>query len=222
VPAKEFYGIKAPGYIGTGTSQQEFRFNCATYPGGRLSCYWFGTNTGLGYNGGSGNPGDIAAQYGWHVAVVDQAEDGTWGKVVVWNGNAVTSVEKTVSREQAYAGAILEYQIMVKNLTPVAQEFTLSDPIPANTEIVRRINYNPATNAVEWSGVLEPWGFKTFHVYVRIKSGTPGGTALVSTATVKDGAVGGSASATTTVKVLPPYRGHRDDVGVNEMVIRGN
>jgi len=56
---------------------------------------------------------------------------------------------------------------------------------------------------------------------VRIKSGTPGGTAIVNTATLEDDSVGGSASATTIVKTLPPYRGHRADVDVNEMVIRG-
>jgi CSLREA domain-containing protein len=135
---------------------------------------------------------------------------------------AVTSLEVTVNREQAYAGAILEYKLMVRNLTADAQAFAVSDPIPQNTEIVRRINYNPATNAVEWSGVLEAWGFGTFTVYVRIVSGTAGGTAIVNTATLEDGGVGGSASATTTVKMLPPYRGHREDVDVNEMVIRGN
>jgi len=45
---------------------------------------------------------------------------------------------------------------------------------------------------------------------------------IVNTATLKDDGVGGSASATTIVKTLPPYRGHRTDVDVNEMVIRGN
>jgi uncharacterized repeat protein (TIGR01451 family) len=122
-----------------------------------------------------------------------------------------------VNREQAYTGAILEYNLMVRNLTGVAQKFTVSDPIPENTEIVRRINYDPATNSVEWSGVLEPWGFKTFTVYVRIASGTPGGTAIVNTATIEDDAASGSASATTIVKTLPPYRGHREGLDVNEV-----
>jgi hypothetical protein len=133
----------------------------------------------------------------------------------------LTSLEMTVNRGEAYAGAILEYKLTVRNLTPAEQAFAVTDPIPANTEIVRRINYNPATNAVEWSGVLEPWGFKTFTVYVRIKSGTPGGTAIVNTATIQDDAASCSASATTIVKTLPPYRGHRADVDVNEVVIRG-
>ena len=110
---------------------------------------------------------------------------------------------------------------MVRNLTGAAQAFTVTDPILGNTEIVRRIDYNPAANSVEWSGVLEPWGFKTFTVYVRILSGTPGGTAIVNTATIEDDASSGSASATTTVKMLPPYRGHRAEVDVNEVVVRG-
>jgi len=63
----------------------------------------------------------------------------------------------------------------VTNLTANAQPFTVTDPIPANTEIVRRINYDPATNSVVWTGVVEPWGFRTAQVYVRVKSGTPGG-----------------------------------------------
>jgi hypothetical protein len=45
---------------------------------------------------------------------------------------------------------------------------------------------------------------------------------IVNTATIQDDAASGSASATTVVKILPPYRGHRDDVEVNEIVIRGN
>jgi immune inhibitor A len=215
VPATADYAVKAPGYNGT----DRFRFDCSLNAAGQVLCYSYAS--GIGVVGGTGNPGDSGAQYGWHVALVDQAEDGTWGKVVVWNSNAVTTLEKTVNREQAYTGSILEYQLKVQNLTPVTQEFTVTDPIPANTEVVRSINYNPATNAIEWSGVLEPWGFKTFYVYVRIKSGTPGGTAIVNKATLEDGAVGGSASATTIVKTLPPYRGHRADVDVNEIVIRG-
>ena len=134
----------------------------------------------------------------------------------------LTSLEVKVNRAQAYAGSVLEYQLKVRNLTPAVQSFAVSDPIPANTEIVRRINYNPAANAVEWSGVVEPWGFKTFTVYVRIVSGTPGGTAIVNTATIEDEPGGGNASATTIVKMLPPYQGHRADVEVNEMVIGGN
>jgi uncharacterized repeat protein (TIGR01451 family) len=134
----------------------------------------------------------------------------------------LTSLEMVVNRGQAYAGAILQYTFKVRNLTPSAQAFAVIDPIPANTEIVRRINYNASTNSVEWSGVVEPYGFKTSTVYVRINPGTPGGTAIVNTATLVDEPGGGSASATTIVKMLPPPRGHWADIDVNEVVIRGN
>jgi hypothetical protein len=72
-----------------------------------------------------------------------------------------------------------------------------------------------------WAGVVEPWSFRTTQVYVRIASGTPGSTAIVNTATIEDDSGSGSASATTIVKTLPPYRGHRADVDVNEVVLRG-
>ncbi|MEW6585115.1 MAG: M6 family metalloprotease domain-containing protein, partial [Nitrospirota bacterium] len=49
VPSKEFYGIHAPGY----TANEEFRFACSRAAGGRLGCYWLGTSTGLGYDGGT-------------------------------------------------------------------------------------------------------------------------------------------------------------------------
>jgi immune inhibitor A len=217
VPAKSAYAVKAPGYNGT----DRFRFGCSTNAIGQVLCYSYAT--GLGYPGGTGNPGDDAAQYGWHVALVDQAEDGTWGKVVVWNSPAVTTLEKTVNREQAYAGNILMYQLKVRNLTPLPQKFAVSDPIPANTEIVRRDGYyDSATNTVNWTGTVEPGGVKVHYVWVRVKSGTPGGTEIVNTATLKDDAVGDSASATTKVKILPPPRGHRVDANSSETVLRGN
>jgi uncharacterized repeat protein (TIGR01451 family) len=142
---------------------------------------------------------------------------------LAFDGNLpATTLEKKVNREQAYAGSILMYELWVRNMTALPQNFVVSDPIPANTEAVRHINYDPATNSIVWSGVVEPWGFKVFHVYVRVKSGTPGGTMIGNTATRQGTPYGFNASATTTVKKLPPYRGHRADVEVNEMVIRGN
>jgi uncharacterized repeat protein (TIGR01451 family) len=144
------------------------------------------------------------------------------GRLVFDGSLPATTLEKTVNREQAYTGSILMYELKVQNLTDQPQSFVVIDPIPANTEVVRRINYDPATNSIVWSGVLDPWGFKTFYVYVRVKSGTPGGTMIGNTATRQGSPYGFNASVTTTVKTLPPYRGHRADVDVNEMVIRGN
>ena len=85
VPAQDFYGVKAPGYVGTGAGQEEFRFDCASTNTGRLGCYWFGANTGLGYDGGTGNPGDIDAQFGWRADLIEEAPDHTWATVRVYN-----------------------------------------------------------------------------------------------------------------------------------------
>ncbi|MCX7004857.1 MAG: immune inhibitor A [bacterium] len=71
IPAKVFYGIKAPGY----TRNQEFRYRAQrVMPAGLLGCYYLGANTGLGYDGGSGNPVDVAGQYGWNVRILSQSD----------------------------------------------------------------------------------------------------------------------------------------------------
>jgi immune inhibitor A len=172
---------------------------------------------------GTGNPGDDGVQYGLHLAVVDKADDGSWGKIAVWNSPGATVLEKKVNREQAYAGSILMYELKVRNLSPIPQKFLVSDPIPENTEIVRRDGYYDfATNTVNWTSTVEPFGVKTHFIWVRVKPGTPGGTEIVNTAVLEDDAVGDSASATTKVKMLPPPRGHRADVDLTETVIRGN
>ncbi|MBC8422396.1 MAG: immune inhibitor A, partial [Chloroflexi bacterium] len=88
IPATQFYGIKAPGY----TANEEFRFNCSPILSGPytgyLSCYWLGADTGLGYDDGTGNPGDYAGQYGWHVVLIEEAADHTWGRVRIYNDQA--------------------------------------------------------------------------------------------------------------------------------------
>jgi immune inhibitor A len=93
VPATGVYPLSAMGYDGTGanpsSSDREFRFRCTPYLdgpfAGYLSCYWFGSGVGLGYEGGTGNPGDYGLQYGWHVELIEEAEDHTWATVRIWN-----------------------------------------------------------------------------------------------------------------------------------------
>ncbi|GEM_PF-1291594 len=70
IPAKVFYGIKAPGY----TRNQEFRYAAQRTSTGTLACYYLGTGTGLGYDGGSGNPMDVTGQYGWNVRILSQSD----------------------------------------------------------------------------------------------------------------------------------------------------
>jgi hypothetical protein len=83
IPSTALYGIKAPGYVGTGAGQQELRFDCASTNTGRLGCYWFGAGVGAGYDGGSGNPGDVMGQYGWHAQILDQTL--YTATVKIWN-----------------------------------------------------------------------------------------------------------------------------------------
>jgi immune inhibitor A len=86
VPSYAFYGIRAPGY----TADEEFRFNCSRSAGGYLSCYYLGLNTGLGYDGGTGNPSDAAGQYGWNARILDQSD--TAAKLMIWNSGCVDNL----------------------------------------------------------------------------------------------------------------------------------
>jgi immune inhibitor A len=89
LPSKVFYGVRAPGYIGTGgTGDQEWRYECSSNNGGRLYCYYFGPNAGLGYNGTWGAPGIVQGEYGWHIKILEEAPDHTWAKVQIWNAPA--------------------------------------------------------------------------------------------------------------------------------------
>jgi hypothetical protein len=140
-----------------------------------------------------------------------------------FDGNLGTTLEKKVNREQAYAGNILMYELKVRNLTSLPQTFMVRDPIPENTEIVRRDGYYDfASNTVNWTGTVEPFGIKMHYIWVRVKPGTPGGTEIVNRATLTGDVFGFNASAATTVKILPPPRGHRADIALSETVIRGN
>jgi hypothetical protein len=107
VPAKEFYGIKAPGYMGN----QEFRFACTPYLSGPntgyLGCYWYGSATGLGYDGGTGNPGDIGAQFGWHVEILEQTSQ--TATVRVWNSLNEAEQEFVADVDTAAPDDVVEY-----------------------------------------------------------------------------------------------------------------
>jgi len=117
VPASAPYPVKAPGYIGTGgTTDQEWRFDCSRYTGGLLSCYYYGANTGLGYNGGTGNPGDYGVQYGWHVQLLSQSADGMTATVKIWNAPRDADQAFFPNRTTARAGDTIQYTyVMTQN-----------------------------------------------------------------------------------------------------------
>lgn len=117
MPSKEFYGIKAPGYIGSlsNSVENELRFSCIPNIYGTVSCYWFGQNTGLGYDGGTGNPGDVFGQYGWHVQVLEEAEDHSWARVRVWNSLYDAEMNFDASTQEVRAGDVITYTFSVQN-----------------------------------------------------------------------------------------------------------
>jgi immune inhibitor A len=91
VPAKEDYGVKAPGYNGT----DRFRFGCSLNAAGQVLCYSYAS--GLGYAGGTGNPGDSNVDYGWRVQILEQSDK--TAKLAIWNAHhfGVYAPNKTVA-----------------------------------------------------------------------------------------------------------------------------
>jgi len=149
---------------------------------------------------GSGNPGDNAVQYGLHLAVVDKAKDGTWGKIAVWNSPALLKANVKVNKAQARPGQMLTYMVTLRNTTPASQSFALDAPIPANTAFVHGMYYDAAKNSIHLEGKLPPYGMRVVGYIVKVAPGTPAGTVITNQVTVTDGALGANASATTTIK----------------------
>ncbi len=115
IPATKLYGINAPGYL----ANEEFRFNCSPYTSGpflgALGCYWYGPGAGLPYDGGTGNPGDIAGQYGWHVEILSESEDGTMATVKVWNAMKEVDHNFEVDKSHALRGETVTYDYELTN-----------------------------------------------------------------------------------------------------------
>jgi immune inhibitor A len=79
VPAKQSYGVKAPGYNGT----DRFRFGCSTNAAGQVLCYSY--PSGLGYAGGTGNPAEVGGDYGWRVQILSQTA--MTATLQIWNAH---------------------------------------------------------------------------------------------------------------------------------------
>lgn len=148
---------------------------------------------------GSGNPGDDGVQFGLHMAVVRQADDGSWGKIAVWNSPALLDLEKQVSRTAIPAGRILLYSLVVENLTPVPQSFVVDDPIPEGTTFVWGRYYDADTNSIHWEGTVPPGMTRRTYFWARVNNDTPVGTIITNEAYMADDALGDMASVTTEV-----------------------
>ena len=137
VPAKEYYGVKAPGYNGT----DRFRFGCSLNAAGQVLCYSYAT--GLGYPGGSGNPGDQLAQYGWHVQIVSQTD--STAKLKIWNAayDFDGAVTQTPGAAVVTMGTDLDVKVQATNIGGAVNAFFFV-PISPNAEYVPGSAYGGA------------------------------------------------------------------------------
>ena len=149
---------------------------------------------------GSGNPRDDGVQYGVNIAVLDKAEDGSWGKIAVWNATALTKLGVGATPTKVKRGATLMYTLSVRNLGPAPQPFAVSDPIPANTTYRMGGYYDPAKNSIEWTGTVGANQTKVLTFSVKVNAGTPHGTVITNSATLTDDGTGSKASVNTTVR----------------------
>jgi hypothetical protein len=132
VPSTREYALKAPGYI----ADEQFRFDCSRYTGGLLSCYWY--PSGLGYDGGTGNPGDVGGQYGWHVDILSQTDK--TATLRIYNVNAHHSF--TADKDTVLQGGLVKFTYKLTNAPVDEALFTCSD---LDTT---KVAYVSSTNAI--------------------------------------------------------------------------
>ncbi len=152
---------------------------------------------------GSGNPGDDGVQYGWHVELIEEADDGSWGLIKVWNSAGALELEKTVNTDKVHAGRLLRYTLTVRNVTPGFQSFVVDDPIPEHTTPIFHYRYNRDSNSMHWEGMVVPFGTQRLDFSVRVNRDTPVGTIITNEASLEYDSVSDSVSVTT--EVVSPY-----------------
>jgi immune inhibitor A len=128
VPAPADYGVAPPEY----PVDSPLRFGGVASSGGRSGWWWY--PTGVGYGGTTGNPGEN--NYGVHIKVVEEANDLSWGKVVVWNNTDTFLGEMTVDKTKAAPGDVLTYKVHIKDAASVSALATMDIPIPKGTQFV--------------------------------------------------------------------------------------
>jgi immune inhibitor A len=81
-----------------------------------------------GHQLGSGNPGDANAHFGVHIEVIDQADDGSWGVLRVYN--SAVDYDLTASTDTAMPGQTVTYTVRAANrgAIEVTGTYTLSLP----------------------------------------------------------------------------------------------
>ncbi len=103
VPAQSPYGIGPVEYDRSGFLQWMTE-----------EAAWYGWKD---WPAGTGNPGDTAVQYGIHLEVTEQAEDGSWGKIRYWNSMIEIdgSISQTPSADPLTYGDTVDIEVNVSN-----------------------------------------------------------------------------------------------------------
>ncbi len=141
LPATAGYGMRAPMMRYDSPLLYRCRPNLAGPAAGLLDCYAY--QFGLGYEGGTGNPGDALAQYGWHVEILDQTDE--VATVRVWNARkAFTgSVTQTSNTQPAIKGSAVKADVQATNIGSPATALFIA-PLDDEEEYVAGSAYGGA------------------------------------------------------------------------------
>lgn len=135
---------------------------------------------------GSGDPGDENAAMGVRIEVVDQAPDGSWGALRVYN----KAVDYTLEADPAVAvpGATVTYTLAVRNRGSVASTFRYAFTLPVGSEHLGAITPEgdrlPPGSALTGAGGLPPGESTSLQHLVRLPAdvwpSTESGTAIAA------------------------------------------
>lgn len=159
----------------------------------------YGVDLGGGLVLGSGNPGDDGVQYGLHIAIVNNARNGTYAKVLTWNSPALLDMDMTASTKVKNKATYVTYKINVTNTTPMSQKAKLTMPIPENTTLVKAPNgYVVEDGMLVFEGTLWKGAALSGSVMFKINPETPKGTVISAIAVLEDDALGDVATLDIT------------------------
>ena len=135
IPAQDIYTTRIRGLE---ADESHLDYN------GDLTDFWGYTVGGLPL--GSGNPGDENVQYGFHAQVMDQAADGSYGTVKIWNSMYQFDgmVSQTPSTNPAVMGTYLDVNVNTTNTGGAVEDALFMVPVDPDTEYVMGSAYGGA------------------------------------------------------------------------------
>jgi hypothetical protein len=111
---------------------------------GDLTAFWGFTVGGLPL--GSGHPGDDHQQFGFHAQVVDQATDGSYGTVKLWNAmnDFDGMVSQAASTSPAVMGTYVDVMVNATNIGSAVADGLFMVPVDPDTAYVTGSAYGGA------------------------------------------------------------------------------